>query len=58
MVTLLLCNILWWRKDDGWRFELERGVNFSWGIKSVFSFDPTWFVLAIGTSLHGPKVRL
>ena len=31
MVTLLLCNILWWRKDDGWRFELERGVNFLLG---------------------------
>ena len=28
MITLLLCNILGWRKDECWRFELEGGGNF------------------------------
>ena len=31
MVTLLLCNIFGWRKDNGWGFETEGGGNFLLG---------------------------
>ena len=31
MIIIWMYSILWWRKNEGWRFELEDGGNFLLG---------------------------
>ena len=58
MIILWWYSILWWRKDEGGRFELENGGNFFFGESTiVFLFDPTWLVLVVGTPHHASKLN-
>ena len=57
----MLCKSTIFRRgqDVGRRLEIEGGGEFSLGASTIaVSFNPTWLILIVGTTNHGPRTGL